>query len=44
VARLPDAELYRMPGDSHLAGLGRAEEILRKIVEVWDTAEQGERA
>ena len=26
--RLPDAELYPLPGESHLAGLGQAEEIL----------------
>ena len=36
VARLPDAELYHLPGESHLAGLGRAEEILGTMVEVWD--------
>ncbi len=36
VAHLPDAQLYRLAGESHLAGLGRAEEILRTIIEVWD--------
>jgi pimeloyl-ACP methyl ester carboxylesterase len=36
VARLPDAELYQLPGESHLAGLGRAEEILGAMIEVWD--------
>jgi pimeloyl-ACP methyl ester carboxylesterase len=36
VARLPDAEFYPMPGESHLGGLGRAEEILRTMMEVWD--------
>jgi pimeloyl-ACP methyl ester carboxylesterase len=36
VSRLPDAELFPMPGESHLGGLGRAEEILRSILEVWD--------
>ena len=36
VAHLPEAQLHRLPGESHLAGLGRAEEILRTIVEVWD--------
>jgi pimeloyl-ACP methyl ester carboxylesterase len=40
VARLPDAELHRIPGESHMAGLGRAEEILRRIVEVWDSADK----
>ena len=33
---LPDAELYHLPGESHLAGLGRAEDILRSMIEVWD--------
>jgi pimeloyl-ACP methyl ester carboxylesterase len=36
VAKLPDVELYHLPGESHLAGLGRAEEILRTMVGVWD--------
>lgn len=36
VSLLPDAELYTMPGESHLAGLGRAEEILRTLMKVWD--------
>ena len=36
VFRLPDAELYHLPGESHLAGLGRAEEILGRMIEVWD--------
>ncbi|MGH3961160.1 alpha/beta fold hydrolase [Mycobacterium sp.] len=40
VAHLPDAELYHLPGESHLAGLGRAEEILRTTIDVWDRAEQ----
>jgi pimeloyl-ACP methyl ester carboxylesterase len=40
VARLPDAELYPIPGESHMAGLGRAEEILRRVVEIWDRADQ----
>ncbi|MFY9922741.1 MAG: alpha/beta hydrolase, partial [Mycobacterium sp.] len=38
VSRLPDAELFPMPGESHLGGLGRAEEILHSMCEVWDTA------
>jgi pimeloyl-ACP methyl ester carboxylesterase len=37
VGRLPDAELYPMPGESHLGGLGRAEEILRTMLKVWDS-------
>jgi pimeloyl-ACP methyl ester carboxylesterase len=36
VSRLPDAKLYRLPGESHLAGLGRGEEILRAMIDVWD--------
>ncbi|MGV0717567.1 alpha/beta hydrolase [Mycolicibacterium sp. XJ662] len=36
VSRLADAELYPMPGESHLAGLGRAEEILQTMMKVWD--------
>lgn len=36
VSRLADAELYPMPGESHLAGLGRAEEILQTMLKVWD--------
>jgi pimeloyl-ACP methyl ester carboxylesterase len=36
VSRLPDAELYHLPGESHLAGLGRAEEILGTMIGVWD--------
>src|SRR5579875_503236 len=39
VSRLPDAELYHLPGESHLAGLGRGEEILRTMMEVWDRSE-----
>jgi pimeloyl-ACP methyl ester carboxylesterase len=36
VSRLPDAQLTHLPGESHLAGLGRAEEILGAMIEVWD--------
>jgi pimeloyl-ACP methyl ester carboxylesterase len=36
VSKLADAELYPMPGESHLAGLGRAEEILHTMIKVWD--------
>jgi pimeloyl-ACP methyl ester carboxylesterase len=39
VARLPDAELFHLPGESHLAGLGRGEEILSTLMKLWD--EQG---
>lgn len=33
---LPDAEMTVLPGESHLGGLGRAEEILRTMLEIWD--------
>lgn len=36
VSRLPDAELFRLPGESHLAGLGRGEEILSTLMKIWD--------
>ena len=38
VALLPDARLYPIPGESHLAGLGRAEEILHTLLQAWDEA------
>ncbi|MCX5042056.1 alpha/beta hydrolase [Aldersonia sp. NBC_00410] len=40
VSLLPDAHLHPIHGESHLAGLGRAEEILRTLLEVWDREEQ----
>jgi pimeloyl-ACP methyl ester carboxylesterase len=40
VSRLPDAQLTHLPGESHLAGLGRAEEILGSMIELWDRADQ----
>ncbi len=40
VAKLPDVELYHLPGESHLAGLGRAEEILGTMVALWDRVDQ----
>ncbi|HTQ18775.1 alpha/beta hydrolase [Mycobacterium sp.] len=39
VSRLPDAELFHLPEESHLAGLGRGEEILSTLMKLWD--EQG---
>ena len=35
VSRLPCAELRVLPGESHLAGLGIAEEILTTLLGVW---------
>jgi pimeloyl-ACP methyl ester carboxylesterase len=40
VAKLPDVELYHLPGESHLAGLGRAEEILGTMIGLWDRCDQ----
>lgn len=36
VSRLPDAKLLHLPGESHLAGLGRGEEILSTLMQIWD--------
>lgn len=36
VSRLPNAELFHLPGESHLAGLGRGEEILATLMKVWE--------
>ena len=36
VAMLPDAELYTLPGESHLGGLGQAEAIMTTMNEMWD--------
>jgi pimeloyl-ACP methyl ester carboxylesterase len=36
VSRLPDAELLHLPEESHLAGLGRGEEILFTLMKIWD--------
>ncbi|BBZ33566.1 alpha/beta fold hydrolase [Mycolicibacterium confluentis] len=40
VSRLPDAELFTLPGESHLAGLGYAHEILGSMSALWDRAEE----
>jgi len=37
VSRLPDAELRIMRGESHLGGLGIAEEILTTLLGIWDS-------
>jgi pimeloyl-ACP methyl ester carboxylesterase len=36
VSRLPDAELLHLPEESHLAGLGRGEEILSTLTKLWE--------
>ncbi|QNG20282.1 alpha/beta hydrolase [Rhodococcus triatomae] len=36
VDRLPNATITPMPGESHLGGLGRAEEILTTLMDLWD--------
>lgn len=38
VALIPDAELSIRPGESHLGGLGAAEEVLSTLLRVWDDA------
>ena len=43
VARLPDAELYPLAGESHLAGLGRAEEIRQTMLEMWTMQEDAQK-
>lgn len=39
VSLLPDAQMYTLPGESHLAGLGYAEEILDNLMTLWDGLE-----
>ena len=38
VAMLPDAELYTLPGESHLGGLGEAEAIMKTMNDMWDAS------
>lgn len=33
---IPDAELYVRPGESHLGGLGAAEDVLGTLLALWD--------
>ena len=40
VSLIPDAELHVRPGESHLGGLGAAEEVLDTILRVWDERER----
>ncbi|MBX7434509.1 alpha/beta hydrolase [Mycobacterium sp. Y57] len=39
VSRLPDAQLFTLPGESHLGGLGEAETILASMVQLWDACQ-----
>lgn len=39
VARLPNAELTELPYESHLGGLGCAQEIMGAMIEIWDSSE-----
>jgi len=39
VSRLPQATLQTMSGESHLGGLGIAEEILRTLLGIWDSGQ-----
>ena len=41
VSLLPDAELYTLSGESHLGGLGYAQEILENLMTQWDGLEAG---
>lgn len=41
VAKLPDAEMVTLPGESHLGGLGYAHDILGAMNEIW--AREGEK-
>lgn len=36
VERLPDAELFIRPGESHLGGFGAATEVLETLLATWD--------
>ena len=37
---LPDAELYTLPGESHLGGLGEAEAIMAAMNDMWDNGDE----
>jgi pimeloyl-ACP methyl ester carboxylesterase len=37
VSLMPDTELFVRPGESHLGGLGAAEEVLTTLLDVWDS-------
>jgi pimeloyl-ACP methyl ester carboxylesterase len=39
VPLIPDCELHVRPGESHLGGLGAAEEVLDTLLRLWDAGE-----
>ena len=41
VARIPDARLLTLPGQSHLGGLGVSEEVLDTLLDLWPTRSPG---
>lgn len=44
VSRLPDAELFTVPGESHLGTLAEVEEILGTLLGIWDRDDEHGRA
>jgi hypothetical protein len=44
VSLIPDAELYVRPGESHLGGFAAAEEVLARLMAVWDERESAARS
>jgi pimeloyl-ACP methyl ester carboxylesterase len=40
VSLLPDAHLHVQPGESHLGGLGEAEEVLVSLIDAWDNRDE----
>lgn len=40
---LPDAQFHALPGESHLGGLGAAEDILQSLLDIWDNVAPGDR-
>ena len=40
---IPGAGLTIRPGESHLGGFGAAEEVLAKLLELWDVGLDGDR-
>jgi|SRR5689334_5605036 len=39
VSKLPDAQLFPLAGESHLGGLGVAQDILEAMLAKWDSIE-----